>query len=167
MRLFLPLLCLLACCAPNSAPASADFSGKVVGVSDGDTITVLKGRATVKVRLHGVDTPETAQPFGSAAKKRTSALVFGKMVSVEVRDTDAYGRTVGWVTFEHAEGRSSSLNEVLVADGYAWWYRFYAPREQVLERAEAEARKAKRGLWSAPDPIAPWDWRRRDREAAA
>lgn len=167
MRLFLPLLCLLAACAPVAVPANADFSGKVVGVSDGDTLTVLRGRETVRVRLHGVDTPETAQPFGSVAKKRTSDLVFGKIVTVEIRDTDQYGRMVGWVTFADAKGEKVCLNETLVADGCAWWYRYYAPRESSLKRAEGQARKAKRGLWSAPNPIAPWDWRKRDRVQAA
>ena len=132
-----------------------------------DDPTVLKGRETVRVRLHGVDTPETAQPFGSVAKKRTSDLVFGKVVTVEVRDTDQYGRTVGWVTFTDAKRDTASLNETLVVDGLAWWYRYYAPRDRVLEQAESAARKAKRGLWSQPNPVAPWEWRKRDRAQAA
>lgn len=159
------VLCVLLAVVSGCAFAES-FTGKVVGVSDGDTLTVLRGRTQVRVRLHGVDTPESAQPFGNVAKKRTSDLVFGKVVTVEVRDTDQYGRIVGWVTFEGEKRETLGLNSTLVQEGLAWWYRYYAPTDKALERAENEARKAGRGLWVDRNPVAPWDWRRHSELAA-
>lgn len=91
------------------APAigcGADFSAKVIGVSDGDTITVLRDRTQVRVRLHGIDAPETGQPFASRAKQAASDLAFSKTVTVHPVDTDRYGRTVAEVFLP--DGRSLS-----------------------------------------------------------
>ena len=124
-------------------PARAeDFAGKVMGVSDGDTITVLRGRTPVKIRLHGIDAPETGQDFGTRAKQAASDLAFGKVVTVQPRGTDRYGRTVALVVLP--DGRI--LNHELVRSGYAWWYKKYAPGDTTLEQLEAEARGARRGL---------------------
>jgi micrococcal nuclease len=92
-----------------------DFSGRVVAVTDGDTIRVLRNRREVRVRLYGVDAPESKQPFGSRAKQFTSGLVFGKAVTVRVRDVDRYGRTVGEVILP--DGRN--LNQEIVKAGFA------------------------------------------------
>lgn len=138
------------------------FDAKVVGISDGDTIRVLRKTKDgtldeVKVRLHGIDCPETGQPFGSVAKKATSALVFDHVVTVVAVDTDRYGRTVATVLFD--EGKN--LNHELVRQGMAWWYRKYAPDDETLDALEHEARAAGRGLWGDKDPVPPWEWRRR------
>jgi micrococcal nuclease len=138
------------------APARAeDFTGKVVGVTDGDTLTVLRDRTPLKVRLHGIDCPESGQDFGSRAKQATSEMAFGKVVSVRPIDTDRYGRTVALVVLP--DGRT--LNHELVRQGLAWWYRHYAPGDVTLERLESGARQARIGIWSQPSPVAPWDWR--------
>lgn len=139
-----------------SVAAAATFSGKVVGVSDGDTITVLVNRAPVKVRLYGIDCPESHQAYGTQAKKATSALAFGKVVCVEAIDHDRYGRTVGVVTLPG----KVNLNQELVKQGMAWWYREYAPKSTELPKLEDQARRAKIGLWSQPNPIPPWDFRK-------
>jgi micrococcal nuclease len=98
-------------------PARAeDFSGKVVGVSDGDTITVLRDRTPIKVRLHGIDAPEAGQDFGSRAKQAASELAFGKVVTIQPRDTDRYGRTVALVVLPDGW----TLNHELVRSGFAW-----------------------------------------------
>jgi endonuclease YncB( thermonuclease family) len=132
------------------------FSGKVVSVTDGDTIQVMRdGRAT-KIRLHGIDCPESHQDFGTQAKKLTSDLAFGKMVSVEVEDIDRYGRIVGDVWLPDG----TNLNQALVRSGMAWWYQQYAPGDKTLKRAEQSARQARRGLWSRDDAIPPWEFRR-------
>jgi micrococcal nuclease len=136
------------------------FTGKVVGLSDGDTISVLREGKAVKVRLHGVDTPEKAQAFGTQARKFTSDLVFQHDVTVVVQSTDRYGRFVGDVLLP--DGRS--LNQELVKAGMAWWYRPYAPNDPTLAQLEAEARTAKHGLWADAHPIPPWQWRKGDRE---
>ena len=121
-----------------SLTPAEEFAGKVVGVSDGDTITVLQNRTPIKVRLHGIDCPEIGQDFGSRAKAFTSELVFGQVVKVVPRDTDRYGRTVADVIL--ADGRI--LNHELVRAGLAWRYRKYAPNIGTL--AELEAGREKR-----------------------
>lgn len=73
---------------------SLHFAGQVVGVTDGDTISVMHNGRAEKVRLHGIDCPEKGQAFGQRAKQFTSALVFGKEVTVTVHDSDKYGRTI-------------------------------------------------------------------------
>lgn len=138
-------------------PALAvDLPARVVGVSDGDTLTALAtGNRQVKVRLHGVDAPETGQDFGSRAKQAASDLAFGSQVTFREVDRDRYGRTVAEVVLP--DGRS--LNREMVRAGMAWWHRQYAPANRELAALEAEARAAKRGLWSQSGPVPPWDWR--------
>ena len=149
------LLLAIACTVGLSAVARAEeFTGKVVGVADGDTVTVLRDEKTpVKIRLQAVDCPEKAQPFGQKAKQFTSEMVFGKVVTVRVATRDRYGRTVAWV----AVG-VKSLNEELLRAGMAWHYRQYDKSEK-LAKLEQEARAAKRGLWADPNPTPPWEWR--------
>lgn len=150
-------------------PALAqELTGRVVGVADGDTVTVLTetdgAKKQIKVRLNGIDAPESAQPFGQAAKQFASKAVFDKSVTVKVQGQDKYGRTLGIVI--GPDGRN--LNHALVKNGYAWWYRKYAPGDATLKQLEFEARQAKIGIWSEPKTaIAPWDWRRGKRPAPA
>lgn len=154
-RIIACLLGTLAVSLPVFAQIDT-FSARVVGVTDGDTITVLRESREIKIRLYGIDTPEKSQDYGSRAKQRTSDLVFGKPVVVEAVDTDRYGRTVANIFLPGGQ----SLNATLVSDGLAWWYQRYAPGDNVLEVAERNARSARRGLWSQPNPVAPWDFRR-------
>lgn len=143
--------------APAVAGRETVILGRVVGVHDGDTITVLTdGNKSVKVRLDGIDAPESKQAFGARAKDALSSLVFGKTVAVRVRTTDRYGRNVGRVRVGEVD-----VNVELVRLGFAWWYRAYARRDTVLEAAESEARRAGRGLWSEKNPTPPWEWRRK------
>ncbi len=111
--LWLALVVLIQ--APTAVWAADDFSGKVVGISDGDTITVLRDRTPVKIRLSGIDCPETGQDFGRRAKSLTSGLAFGKVVTVHTRGKDRYGRTVADVILP--DGRI--LNHELVRRGVA------------------------------------------------
>jgi len=143
---------------PPTLPA-IHFTGKVVGITDGDTISVMHNRRAEKVRLHGIDCPENGQAFGQRAKQLTSALVFGKEVAVTVRGHGKYGRTIGDVIL--LDGRV--LNQELVKAGLAWWYRYYALGDTVLEGLEKEARNTKQGLWVDPHPIPPWEWRKHRR----
>ncbi len=126
-----------------------------MGVSDGDTITVLHNGIGERIRLHGIDCPEKRQAFGRKAKQFTSTLVFGNTVTVQVMDRDRYGRTVGEVLLP--DGRS--LNRELVRAGFAWMYRRYAPDDETLKQLEHEARGGQRGLWADPHTVAPWEWR--------
>ena len=147
--------------APSHAAPSA-WSGKVVGVSDGDTITVMRDGRGIKIRLAEIDTPEKRQPYSQAAKRFTSELCFRKVVTVKPTTIDRYGRLVGHVVTQ--DGRQ--LNEELVRAGLAWQYKRYS-KSAKLAALEAEARKAKRGLWSEPNPIPPWEWRRARRGSRA
>ena len=136
--------------------AFADYPARVVGITDGDTLTILKVDHTqVRIRLFGIDAPETGQDFGSRAKQAASEMAFGKDVTIKERDHDRYGRTVAEVILP--DGRS--LNREMVRLGMAWFYKKYAPADRDLAEAELEARIARRGLWSQPNPIPPWDWR--------
>jgi len=128
----------------------------VAGVSDGDTLTVLTPeKRQVKVRLHGIDAPETGQDFGSRSKQAASELAFGKQVTVREMDRDRYGRIVAEVVL--ADGRS--LNREMVRGGMAWWYVKYAPADRKLAGLEAEAKAAERGLWAQPGAAPPWESR--------
>jgi micrococcal nuclease len=132
------------------------WQGMVVGVSDGDTITVLHDGKGVKIRLYGIDTPERRQSFGKAAKQFTSIMVYGKTVEVKTKDTDRYGRSVALVSVG-----GKSLNEALIKNGYAWVYRRYC-REAFCKdwlNLETIARCGKVSLWSESNPMPPWDFR--------
>ena len=149
------LLCLL------SATPSFSWTGKVIGISDGDTITVLEPikKTPVKIRLYGIDTPEKKQAFGTRAKQFTSDLCFGKTVDVETVDTDRYGRTVALIKLENGK----ILNEEIVRSGFAWVYTRYCRKPVCLKwnRLQDEARAAGLGLWKDKDPVPPWEFRRR------
>ncbi|MCX7799429.1 MAG: thermonuclease family protein [Fimbriimonadales bacterium] len=160
MRKLAPLLCaavsLLAAC---SAPRPDE--GRVVGVTDGDTLRVLVQDPTpreIRVRLHGIDAPERSQAFGSRARQELSKLVFGKTVRVEKVDTDRYGRTVARLFVD-----GTDVNAEMVRRGFAWWYRRYAPDDLELRRAEEAARASKVGLWRDRSPTPPWEFRAAER----
>jgi micrococcal nuclease len=152
------LLCLIA--APVVAAPPATLTGKVVSVHDGDTLTVLDATKTQhKIRLHGIDAPETKQAFGAVAKKGLADLVFGKVVDVEVVSKDRYGREVGKV---HVGSRY--VNAEMVRQGLAWRYVHY-DKKNDFGGLEDDARKQRRGLWADAHPVAPWEWRK-ERKAA-
>lgn len=136
------------------------LGGQVVGVADGDTITVLDDQRTQhKIRLAGIDAPERAQAFGRRSKETLSALAFGRHVTVEAEKQDRYGRTVGKVIID---GQDANL--AMVQAGMAWHYKTYqreqSPADRILYAdAEQEAREARRGLWRDAAPTAPWDHR--------
>lgn len=133
----------------------ATFTGRVVGVSDGDTITVLNQKQPVKIRLWGIDAPEKAQAFGSVAKQYTSVACYGKTVTVYPQSVDRYGRTVAVVYV----AKRGCLNYLLVNEGMAWHYSKYTSDEK-LARYQAAAKSARRGLWRDQNPTPPWEFRR-------
>ncbi len=103
------------------AGAGWAWTGKVVGIADGDTITVLRnGRAQVKIRLYGIDAPESGQPFGKAAKQNRSSMVHGQSMQVEVMDADRYGRTVARIFVD-----GEDVNAAQLRSGHAWLYKQY------------------------------------------
>lgn len=130
--------------------------GKVVGVSDGDTLTVLdSGNRQYKIRLSAIDAPEKNQPFGMRSKQALSNLCFDKEAKVTPLKADRYGRTVADVD---CGGRN--VNEEQIRAGMAWVNRKYAKGYGDLYRLEDEARVERRGLWGDLEPMPPWEWRR-------
>ena len=137
------------------------LSGEVVGVADGDTITLVdREKRQVKVRLAGIDAPEKRQPFGQKSKASLSELAYRKTVTVITGKTDRYGRVVGKLL---ADGHDVNLEQV--RRGMAWHYKGYEREQSVVDRvayaaAEDSARSLERGLWSMPGAQPPWDFRR-------
>lgn len=156
--LILSLFAVVAMTLTNNVMAAQldQIHGRVVGVSDGDTVTVLDDQSRQhKVRLAEIDAPEKAQDFGLRSKQNLSDLVFGKIVAVTVIDNDRYQRKVGVVIVG-----TLNANHEQVKAGMAWVYRRYA-NDLKLYRYEAEAKAQKLGLWSQPYPTPPWEFRRR------
>lgn len=135
------------------------FTGKVVGVTDGDTLSVLHQGKAEKIRLIGIDAPEAHQGYGRVAKQFVSELAFGKIVTVEVKGRDKYGRTLADVVLPNEQ----SLNRALVQAGLAWWYFKYS-NDVTLGHLEVEAKAGKRGLWQDGQAIPPWAFRKINRE---
>lgn len=132
-----------------------EIIGKVVGVSDGDTIAVMNNGKAEKIRLSGVDCPEKTQAFGSRAKQFTSQAVFGEVVKVEYQKRDRYGRILGDVLML----RGQNLSEELLKAGMAWHYRQYS-KSVLLQSLEDEARAEGLGLWSDKHATPPWEFRK-------
>ena len=130
-------------------------SSRVVGIHDGDSITVLSvEKKQIKIRLEGIDAPELKQAFGSRAKEHLSSLIMGKDVTLIVKGEDLYKRTLSKILLD-----SQDVNLTMISDGFAWNYAKYSKDKKFAE-AEAEARIKKKGLWIDQDPVAPWDWRK-------
>ncbi|MBM3350455.1 MAG: thermonuclease family protein [Betaproteobacteria bacterium] len=137
-----------------------NISGRVVGISDGDTLIVLDTSNTQhKVRLAAIDAPEKAQAFGQRGKQKLSELCYGKTATINVVTTDRYGRSVGDV-----DCSGINANEAMVQSGFAWVYRKYDKWHEHLYALEDEARDARRGLWADSNPTAPWEWRKAKRD---
>ncbi len=153
------LVCLLLALACTAHAET--ITGRVVGVADGDTITVLDGdKVQHKIRLSGIDAPEKKQAFGNRSKESLSELAFDKTVNVESSKRDRYGRQIGKVLVN-----GQDVNLVQVERGMAWFYRQYqrdqSPDDRKLYEAAEDAAKAdKRGLWRDADPVPPWEFRR-------
>ncbi len=147
--------------AAYEIPADAQvIEGKVVGVHDGDTCTVLDSKnQQYKIRFGGIDAPELGQDFGNKSKENLSSLIFGKTVRVVTNKTDKYGRTVGQIFLD---GKDINLEQVKA--GFAWHYKEYQSEQSETDRkvyseSEITAKAAKLGLWSMAKPIAPWNFR--------
>ena len=137
-----------------SAGAAEMLEGRVVGVHDGDTITLLlAGNQQLKIRLAQIDAPENSQAFGQRSKQSLSELVFNKTIHVKKEAVDKYGRTVGMLFIGEFD-----VNREQIKRGMAWAYRKYL-HDQSLIQVEKAARQAKVGLWTDPNPMPPWEYR--------
>ncbi len=147
-------------------PARAEIlHGRVVSVTDGDTVTVLDASNTqFKIRLMGIDAPEKNMPYGDRSKLSLSDLVFDRQVQVAYSKKDKYGRTVGKIL---VGGVDANLAQIKA--GMAWHYKEYQREQSVADRdlyaqAEEDARRSKVGLWRDGDPVPPWDWRKEQKQ---
>ena len=145
------------------------LKGKVVSVHDGDTLTLFDNDlAFTKIRLYGVDTPESRQTGGQAATNALRSLILFQQVEVTVVDKDRYGRSVALVALadkKDTKGDPLLVNEELVRQGHAWVYGQYCkqPRCREWKRLESRAREQRLGLWRDNNPIPPWRWRQNHR----
>jgi endonuclease YncB( thermonuclease family) len=153
--------CVVLLLVLGSFSASAEvIQGKVIRVSDGDTIAVLDSQNRQhKIRLAGIDAPERKQANYATSRQHLATLTFGKIVVVDWYKKDRYGRLVGKV-----EAERQDVGLVQLQAGQAWWFRQYAHEQSALDRsqyavAESEARSNARGLWKNPKAVAPWEWR--------
>ncbi|KLR57309.1 nuclease [Diaphorobacter sp. J5-51] len=141
--------------------SAAELSGKVVRVADGDTITVLDASKTQhRIRLTGIDAPESKQAFGNRSRESLADLVAGKQVVVHWNEQDRYGRILGQVLTP--EGQDANLAQV--QRGMAWHYAHFANTRPAAESrayaaAQRQAQSQKLGLWQDKEPTPPWDWR--------
>jgi endonuclease YncB( thermonuclease family) len=139
------------------AAAAGEWSGQVVGVTDGDTLAVMQAGRVMKVRLVEIDAPEAKQDFGQRSKQSLSELCFDQTATVHDQGHDRYGRVLGRVFCDGTDANAEQIRR-----GMAWWYVRYG-KDLALRRMEAEARADRRGLWAAPDPMPPWGFRRSKR----
>jgi endonuclease YncB( thermonuclease family) len=157
-----PFISLLLFALCSVAVQADTLTGKVVKITDGDTLVILDASNTQhKIRLAGIDAPETKQPFGQKSKEALTALVAGQHVAVDWDKRDRYQRILGKVI---AQGKDVNLAQV--RSGMAWWYRKYREDQSLVDQglyaaAEAKARISGVGLWAEQDPIPPWEWRKR------
>lgn len=159
-RGLLPLLLGMLMLLVSPAVLAGVLEGRVVAVTDGDTVKVLDaGRIQHVIRLAGIDAPEKKMPFGQTSKQSLSDLVYNKQVIVEGEKIDRYGRLVGKIL---VNGHDANLAQVRT--GMAWHYKQYqreqsVPDRQIYSDAEEAAKLNRLGLWADFDPVAPWAWR--------
>jgi endonuclease YncB( thermonuclease family) len=145
-----------------SSPAYAQSEekivrGQVIGIVEGDTLTVAVDSKQVRVRLAEIDAPETKQPFGNRSKKSLSDLCFWVEAELTIRGKDQYGRKLARVVCNGVDANAEQVKR-----GMAWVFDKYA-KDPVLFKLQDEARTEKRGLWSDKNSIPPWEWRKTHR----
>lgn len=160
-RLAVSILLLLTAPILTATALSKDLmTARVVGVADGDNITILTPlNKQILIRLYGIDCPAEGQSFGVQAKQFTSGQCFGMTIQYQLMGIDRFDRTIARVFLD--DGRELNL-EILKA-GFAWHFERYGKRQAYVD-AEAEARKAGVGLWADPNPTPPWNWRQEKRK---
>ncbi|CAM2906705.1 nuclease [Chryseobacterium flavum] len=152
---------LIFACLFFPALIFSQTSGKVIKISDGDTITILlEGNQQKKLRLAEVDCPENGQAFGKNAKQFTSSQVFGKTVSFVETTKDRYGRSIAMVYYDGGK----YLSKELIKEGFGWWY-FPFSKDTSLGKLQENAQRRKAGLWQDVHAVAPWEYRKMKRES--
>ena len=141
----------------NLVLCQTNFTAKVIGIKDGDTVVVLDSlNNQTTLRLAEVDCPEKSQPFGTKAKQFTSDQIYRKTIKYVVTDTDRYGRSIAMIYYDN----NKYLSAELIKNGLAWHYKRYSTSKD-LANFENSARLKKVGLWYDKNPIEPWEWRKK------
>jgi len=138
-----------------TAAQAGELRGRVVAVTDGDTLTILDAGRQHRIRLAGIDAPEKRQPYGQRSKQSLSDLCYGQDAVIEDNGRDRYGRTIGRVWCAGIDANAEQVRR-----GMAWVIDRYST-DKGLNTIQDEAREARRGLWADSSPIEPWVWRRR------
>lgn len=134
---------------------AAELYGKVIKVSDGDTVNVLTvEKETIRIRLLDIDAPEKKQAFGNKSRENLANYIAGENVKVEFKNKDRYGRVLGTIYLNDL-----NVNLQQIKDGFAWVYRKYSNKKEYLKH-EMLARNNNLGLWSDKEPIEPWNFRK-------
>jgi endonuclease YncB( thermonuclease family) len=150
---YLIYVLLLVCCT-----ADATLSGRVVKVTDGDTITILTaGNKQEKIRLIDIDAPEKGQDYCNRSQEYLASMVAGKTVTVEYKGRDRYRRILGTV---YVEGKN--VNEEMVRAGLAWEY--YLTKNRKIKALQEEAQRKRLNIWSMPNPVSPREYRQSKKE---
>ena len=160
-RLRLPVLKVLVflfLAAWGGVRANGVLQGQVVRIIDGDSLEIKTSSGdTLTIRLQGIDAPEPGQPFNNKARSVLSEMVFGRVVEVVIEGKDQYERLLGQVYLGE-----TWINRAMVREGMAWHYRYFS-RDPLLAHSEIFARYSRLGIWSEPDPQAPWMFRHEKR----
>ena len=155
------LIAFLALLLASTFGQEAIVSGVVVGITDGDTVKALvAGNELLRVRLSWIDAPEKSQAFGQRSKQHLSELVFGREAELHTHGLDRYGRTLAVI---FVDGIDANLEQV--RSGLAWVYEKYISQtdentQAIYHAAQTAAQQERRGLWSDPSPVEPWEFRR-------
>lgn len=153
-------LVAIALALTTSTVHAEKLTGRVVSITDGDTLTLLDATKTQhKIRLAGIDSPEKSQPFGQHCKESLSDLAYDRAATVETNKLDRYGRAIGKVLVNGLD-----VNMEQIQRGCGWHYKKYQNEQPLDDRlsyssAEGSARANRVGLWADQDPVPPWDWR--------
>jgi micrococcal nuclease len=156
VRNFVGIVSVLLVLATGGASARSVAAYRVVGVSDGDTLTVLgSSHRPIKCRLYGIDAPEKKQAYGQASKLSLSQLSYGRTAAIDIVSRDRYGRAVCKIAVDGVD-----VNKEQIARGMAWMYRRYAS-DRSYSDAEGRAQARRVGIWRDTQPVPPWDFRRK------
>lgn len=138
--------------------STTSFTAKIIRILDGDTMGALYQNRPVKIRLSHIDAPEhkKKQAFGVQAKKALSNLCFGQTVTVHSEKLDRYGRLIAIVV----NNKKQVVNQEMIKLGMAWHFKKYS-KDNLYAQLEIQARKQQKGLWKLPNPVPPWEWRKK------
>lgn len=153
-------LMLLSCTTRNTTIEKNNaVTGKVIKIVDGDTFDLLiEDKTTIRIRMNGIDCPERKQDYYQVCKDALAKCIFDKNVTLITHGKDRYTRTIADVFY-----KNENINLDMLKNGFAWHYKKYSS-DPIMAKAEEDARKAKIGLWSMKDPIAPWNYRKFKKE---